>query len=382
MESVPEHIIEGSTRLVIPAVSIDTGIPPRHPAFFNPRAARTRDMTVLACRAHAEQSKKRIKFADAMAGVGARGLRVAKEAAADTVYLNDVNTSAIHMARQGAALNNIDNIYFSEMPICSFLARHSVRGSRVDVVDLDPFGSPAPYIDCGIRATTSGGILAVTATDLQVLGGLYNEACMRIYGGISIRSVCTAEIAVRLILSCLNTVAGRLGNGIRPLYVESYMHYYRIYSRLLQTPTHNRMGYLLCCVACGEHQLTGIYEQRCNVCGSTGQASGPLWTGNLFDAEFVDHMKKSDTDGRYQVFLETCSVEATVESPQAVGFYTLDEIGSLIKDGPPPLSSLVQALHRRGFSAAPTSFTPTGFRTDADMASICNTAKLVKSKSD
>ena len=38
-----------------------------------------------------------------------------------------------------------------------------------DVVDLDPYGSAAPFLDGAIQALTNGGLLCVTYTDMAVL---------------------------------------------------------------------------------------------------------------------------------------------------------------------------------------------------------------------
>ena len=70
---------------------------------------------------------------------------------------------------------------------------------------------PAAFFDCGIRATMHGGILSTAATDLQVLNGLFQNACKRKYGGVPVRTEYGNEIAIRLILGSLRTVAARLG---------------------------------------------------------------------------------------------------------------------------------------------------------------------------
>ena len=96
-------------------------------------------------------------------------------------------TTALEMARHSANLNNLKNIEFSEKEACVFLSEHSRKGKRGALVDIDPFGSPAEFFDCGIRATVHGGMLSTAATDLQVLNGLFQGACKRKYGGIPVR---------------------------------------------------------------------------------------------------------------------------------------------------------------------------------------------------
>ena len=39
----------------------------------------------------------------------------------------------------------------------------------MDVVDLDPYGTAAPFIDAAIQSVNDSGLLCVTCTDLPVL---------------------------------------------------------------------------------------------------------------------------------------------------------------------------------------------------------------------
>ena len=43
------------------------------------------------------------------------------------------------------------------------------RKEQVDAIDLDPYGTAAPFIDGAVQAVKDGGLLCVTCTDLAVL---------------------------------------------------------------------------------------------------------------------------------------------------------------------------------------------------------------------
>ena len=77
---------------------------------------------------------------------------------------------------------------------------------------------------------------------LQVLNGLFQDACKRKYGGIPVRTEYGKETAIRLILGCLRIVAARLGVEIIPMFAESNMHYYRTYVQV-QNQTRSRRKY-------------------------------------------------------------------------------------------------------------------------------------------
>jgi tRNA (guanine26-N2/guanine27-N2)-dimethyltransferase len=64
--------------------------------------------------------------------------------------------------------------------------RHPVQ-CRFDVIDLDPYGSPAEFLDGAVQSVSDGGMLAVTCTDMAVLCGNHCEACYAKYGSMSLK---------------------------------------------------------------------------------------------------------------------------------------------------------------------------------------------------
>ena len=182
-----EEIIEGTTKIMVPKRSLQDKVPPKEPAFFNPKAKLTRDLSIVAYASFVKNFEGPKIFLEGLTGVGARGLRVANELKVDNVIINDLNPSALELAKFSARLNKLKNIEFSENEICRFFSLYSKKGKRGSIVDIDPFGSSAEFFDCGLRATMHGGILSCTSTDLQVLNGLFQDACKRKYGGIPIR---------------------------------------------------------------------------------------------------------------------------------------------------------------------------------------------------
>lgn len=66
--------------------------------------------------------------------------------------------------------------------------RHRLSRSRFDVVDIDPYGSAAPFIDAAVQSVADGGLLLVTCTDMAVLAGQRHETCFYKYGGVPLKS--------------------------------------------------------------------------------------------------------------------------------------------------------------------------------------------------
>ncbi len=366
-----QEIIEGKTKLLVPKKSITEKVPPKKPVFFNPKAKLNRDFSVIAYAAFLKNFQGPKIFLEGLSGTGARGLRVANELKVENIVINDLNPTALKIAEYSAKLNNLKNIEFSEKEVCRFFSIHSKKGERGSIVDIDPFGSPAAYFDCGIRATMHGGILSTAATDLQVLNGLFQGACKRKYGGIPVRTEYGNEIAIRLILGCLRMVAARLGVQVIPLFVESDMHYYRTYVKVLNRPDQQEnIGYILHCKNCGHRKISLEQEQKCELCKLKISIAGPLWIGNIFNKEFIQNMLLEIQNFKVDKACEKTLHKCFEESEMPGTYFTLDEIASKMKSSPPKLENAVSNLQKNNFVASVTSFSPTGFRTDAKINEV------------
>jgi tRNA (guanine26-N2/guanine27-N2)-dimethyltransferase len=375
LESNFVEIVEGATKLLVPRDAISAKSPPREPAFFNPRAKISRDFSIVAYSAFLKNFKGPKIFLDSLAGIGARSIRVANEVQdIEKVFVNDVNPKALEIAKSIANLNNVTKCDFSENEACRFLSLHSQRKHRGAIVDIDPFGSPSRYLDCGIRATSHGGLLSVTATDLTVLHGLFPEACKRKYYGVPVRTEYGNEIALRLILGCINLVAGRLDVKIVPLFVQNNMHYYKVYVKILvRTSNDDNMGYIQHCKNCGNREIfdrVSKVSSTCKLCNSKADLAGPLWIDSLYEKGFVNEMLDEQTkfqvDKSCKKTLEKCQNE--VDMPPS--FFTIDEIAHRKHSAPISLAKTIAKIQKAGFRASVTSLNPSAFKTDARIDEI------------
>jgi tRNA (guanine26-N2/guanine27-N2)-dimethyltransferase len=285
--------------------------------------------------------------------------------------VNDLNPSALKLSKESAVLNNLKNYQISENDICQFFGAFSKKGHRGTIIDIDPFGSPSKFIECGIRATIHRGLLSVTATDLQVLHGLFKDACKKKYHGIPIKVSYSNEIAIRLVLGVINMVSARLDVEATPVFVENNQHYYRTYLRILNKPdTRDQIGFIAHCRTCGNRHATQEMILECELCGAKPEHAGPLWIGQLFEKEFVksmsDEVPKFAVDKKCEKTIQKCILES--EMPAC--YYTLDEIAEMNQSSPVSLSKILSGLEEDGFSSSPTSFNPTGFRTNCKINKI------------
>jgi tRNA (guanine26-N2/guanine27-N2)-dimethyltransferase len=368
------EVKEGDTIILAPKSSIFSKIPPKSPAFYNPAAKLSRDVSLKIYSAYATLLGVDVTFADVLAGVGARGLRVAKECQrVNLVYLNDLNHKAIELAKKAAELNGVsERCVFTAEDALVFLAEHSIPRSRFDIVDIDPFGSPLPYLPAALRAVKRSGLVSLTATDTAVLCGVYPNVALRRYGGLSLRCEYGNEVGARLLLSSAARQAMSINAGITPVFAHASRHYIRVYFTLESGASKadenlGKIGYINQCSKCG-YRESGERRELCPTCRARMHNAGPLWVGTLFSRSILEAAlrlrseRPKPEDKILAIALDECDL------PPA--YYTVDELAERMKVVTPSVKDVIGSLRARGFRAARTVFNQKGLRTDAPKEAV------------
>ncbi len=380
-------ITEGSTRLIVPREALEDSVPPKQPAFYNPAAKLNRDLSIIAYHVFINYvGLREHTFADALSGLGARSIRVANEVKEiEEVYINDVNPFAISLAEKAAMLNNVHaKCRFSVNDACRFLIEHSARGSRFGIIDIDPFGTPALYVDCALRAVIDEGMISMTATDTPVLSGIYPKVALRRYYSNSMRCEYSNEIGIRLMLGMFAMVASRLEMGIKPLFVQSTRHYMRVYAQVNVGARYadtmpDMLGYAHYCSVCKSRSVSDLDECKviCKKCNKEMNSIGRLWVKAIMDSSFVNKMY--NTSAKFASFMDKqCMTILNIAKNELTDtplYYTLDEISRILKMRPLSIQDMISMLKLNGFKASRTSLAFKGFRTDA---SIDDILKIIK----
>lgn len=68
------------------------------------------------------------------------------------------------------------------------------KQSFFDLIDVDPYGSASPFLDAAVQAVSSGGLLAITSTDMAVLCGVHPGTCFAKYQGVPLHSDYSQEM--------------------------------------------------------------------------------------------------------------------------------------------------------------------------------------------
>jgi len=204
-----ETISEGKVKALVPKLEAFKKqpcdyAPSKAPVFYNPVMELNRDVSVLAFQAYQRLCKREISICDPLTGSGIRGIRFAAEIQGiKKVVISDINERSFKLALHNVHLNKLeDRITVQHKDANCLLSCHGAPHRRFDIVDVDPFGSPVPYLDSAVRALRNKGLLAVTATDLAPLCGIHAKACIRKYGGKPLRTEYCHELGLRSHCRC------------------------------------------------------------------------------------------------------------------------------------------------------------------------------------
>ncbi|MFA7080656.1 MAG: RsmD family RNA methyltransferase, partial [Candidatus Bathyarchaeia archaeon] len=225
----PSEIInEGKIKVLVPnlkayGVTPSDYAPSKAPVFYNPVMEFNRDLSVLAFQAYQQMVNKEIVICEPLTSQGIRGIRyVAEIEGVKNVLLCDINEKAYQTAKYNIKLNGFqDKIALEHKDANSLLCENASPKKRFDIIDIDPFGTPVTYLPSAFMALKNNGLLAVTATDLAPLCGVHAKACIRKYGGKPLRTEYCHELAIRLMVGCMASLAAKQDVGIQVLLSHS-----------------------------------------------------------------------------------------------------------------------------------------------------------------
>jgi tRNA (guanine26-N2/guanine27-N2)-dimethyltransferase len=383
-----ETVKEGKATITVPklktfAAESQEYVPSKAPVFYNPRMEINRDLAVLVLQTHQRMLNREVTACEPLTGCGVRGIRLANEVEGiSKVVINDISPEAAQLAQHNVQKNKASK----KIEVCNedanlFLSRYAAPRKRFDYVDIDPFGSPAPYMDAAVRAVRNGGILALTATDMAPLCGVHPKACVRKYGGKPLRTEYCHELALRLLIGSAAMTAAKHDIGLHVLFSYCAHNYVRTYALLNYGAKEadksvKAMGYVMHCFACFHREtvegLVPFFERKCPECGSKLQAAGPLWLGQLWNKQFCVLMQKEARRStlRLKEKVQTLLFTVVQEVEAPITYYVVDKLCDKWNLSIPSLSRVINELTKKGFQTVPTHFSSKALRTDAPIETI------------
>ncbi len=325
--------------------------------FYNPRMRFCRDLDVLVWRCLDDKRE----FLDALAGTGVRGIRARVESGYDVIYLNDRDPKAVKLIKENLDLNGVDAEVFNKD------ANILMREKKFWHIDLDPFGSPAEFMDSAGFSVKK--YLSVTATDTAAFCGSATESGLRKYFVFAEMTDIYQEIGLRALIGYIARELAKHEKGIEVLVCWAREHYYRVHLKVRKSLRSSKdsvgsLGYMLYCPRCLNRDFVKVGEcfERCD-CGEKFRIYGPIWLGSLKDIDLVRKMLEV-ADDKIK-FVKSIADELDV--PFA---YNVHAISRVLGINPPKISWIIEKLKEMGFEASRVHYSGIVFKTNAKMSEI------------
>ncbi len=361
-------IQEGRAKIYVP--EIREIVSSDMPVFYNPKMRVNRDLAVLGLEYLCRKLGRELMVADPLSASGIRAIRFIKETSCvGKVFANDISERAVEIMRENFKLNGIpQERYEVHREDANFFMRKG-WGFGFDYVDLDPFGTPVPFIESVALSMKRGGVLSLTATDTAPLSGTYPKTCIRRYGARPLRNEFKHEVGIRILIKKVIELSAQHDIAMVPIFAYSHLHYFKLFfvkdrGAKLTNSLIDKVGYLLYCFNCMNREavfdLLKIKE-HCSVCGTRFSLGGPMWLGKLWDEEFTDFLYR-EAQEREEVSKETKRILSLIRQEsklQTVGFYMASKLAEKVGiPQQPPIKKVVEF-----YEGVRTHFEGDGFRT-------------------
>ncbi|KAL6073893.1 tRNA methyltransferase 1 [Balamuthia mandrillaris] len=376
----------------------------RKDVFYNQVQEFNRDLSILIIKLFIEEMKKKrgarfdgVTILEALSATGLRSIRFWKELK-DVKYImaNDISEAAVESIRRNVEFNGIttSQVIPNLGDATMVMYEHRDHGKQFDVIDLDPYGSAAIFMDGAVQSVSDGGLLCVTCTDLMVLCGNYPEVCFYKYGGFPIKGKATHEHAVRLVLASLERSANRYKRYIKPLVAMQVDFYVRVFVRVFTQADEvknscTKLSHIYQCTGCGSlhHQPLGNMSQRgkakhysangpsvgssCDECGRPFKMVGPIWNGPLCDPDFIQNAMET-LDASRELFTTHKKIYGLLsvlsqEVPDQPLFHDLTQLAKVLHMQLPPMAMFRSAILNlnRGYRVSISHTNSSAIKTDA-----------------
>ncbi len=388
--------------------------------FHNPAMAGSRTRSVLLM-AHAIESgvlgDSEIRALDGLSASGLRARRWLNELPPSSssrliATVGDMDQNALDWAMKTEAEFPSKN---GELNSLLGDLRASVISQGWHWVDIDPFGSPIPFLDTAMQSLARRGVLEVSATDTAALTGSSKNPLMRRYGARVRLDKLKHDSGLRVLMATVARAAARHDRSIIPLLAIWDSHHLRVSVRVLRlmegaNNLESSLGWRVYNPTKEEVEAStnsGLLSKdsgtdlpiRCflplshPVAREDKRVSGPMWIGPMGDKDVMASMTVerslelcgaiySENDpanwSQKNVELENRKVARAVrniaEEAEAIDSHHLIAVDELArwheKGSPPSPAKMVAYLKEKGHSASVSHYAEPSFRTDAPWSAV------------
>lgn len=407
METTTTNIVQPNSTISQEFNTVQEGkatilTPKQDEVFYNPIQQFNRDLSIMAIKAYDEirhekiqaikkKSKNKrtklngLKILESLAASGLRSCRYGLEIPeAGKIVANDMLAEAVKSINKNVEYNKLtDKVVANQGDAIKFMGS---TDEKFHIVDLDPYGTAAPFIDSAIQCLEDDGMLLVTCTDAGVLAGSgYPEKCFALYGGNNfgnayVNGESNHEVGIRLILNLIASTAAKYKKTIEPMLSLSIDYYFRVFVKVKTSPINvkNHASETMLtygCNGCGHKivqplgmknntkfqypKLQGPISSNCQYCGTSYNVAGPMYAGNLHNREFIDKVLKINESSDKEIYATHERIKgmltlASNELDDAPFFFNLNQLCSIFKSPPISIEQYTKAVGNLGYKVSLT----------------------------
>lgn len=408
VETTTTNIVQPTTTISQEFNTVQEGkatilTPKQDEVFYNPIQQFNRDLSIMAIKAYDEirhekmqaiKKKKKsnkktklngLKILESLAASGLRSCRYGLEIPeAGKIVANDMLAEAVKSINKNIEYNKLtEKVVANQGDAIKFMGS---TDEKFHIVDLDPYGTAAPFIDSAIQCLEDDGMLLVTCTDAGVLAGSgYPEKCFALYGGNNfgnayVNGESNHEVGIRLILNLIASTAAKYKKTIEPMLSLSIDYYFRIFVKVKTSPINvkNHASETMLtygCNGCGHKivqplgirnntkfqypKLQGPISANCQYCGTSYNVAGPMYAGSLHNREFIDKVLKINESSDKVIYATHERIKgmltlASNELDDAPFFFNLNQLCSIFKSPPISIEQYTKAVGNLGYKVSLT----------------------------
>lgn len=376
-----EIIQEGLAKLIVPRIELykreDGSIEPAWmPVFYNPHAVVSRDLTVVFLKT--AMNTRNFFYIDLLSGTGIRGIRIGLEVGGYGL-LNDVDPRAYYYIKRNISLNKLEERLEAYNQEANTLLNMLVfSGIFVDYIDVDPYGSPVPFIDSVFKPLAKRAFIGISATDLAPLSCTHPHKTLVRYWDRCIKVDFSKEYALRLLLANIALRSAALGFSITPFLSMVHRHYVRVfleversYSRAYKQIS-GCLGYIWYCPDTLERGYTkeAIDVPSCSS-GKKPVVFGKIWICNTTIPEIAERALREVNTMNF-LNPDTIKILVLLKNEAEINtlYVRLDKLCGVLKINMPKINTLITKLREKGFKATRTHMDIRGIKTTAPLEEL------------
>ncbi len=331
--------------------------------FYNPIMKLNRDTSLLLIKSYFE---KPILFCDPMIATGIREARFLKTIPEmfEKLVLGDISSTAIKDSKKNFQNNNID---LDKIEFIHNNAITSISSQYFHFIEIDPFGTPVPYIDVALQRIKHRGILSITATDTASLCGTYPKKAKRRYGVDVKLTHFYEELGLRNLIAFVIKSAAKFDKKVNVILSYTKDHYYKVFLQVVDSREDalkdlDKLRYIKINEKTQEIEFSKYRK--------SGDYLGETYIGKLKEKVIVEKMISNLDliEDNKKVTKLLNSINDELDEFAYFDIHKLEKTYKISKEM--RFKYIIQELEERGFSASKTHNSKFGIKTNAKVGDL------------